>query len=146
MASDGQSLREEICDVTTTLHKDDAKLMLANAVPKPVKAHVQRLRHLDVDAVVGEAYGYLVIAEYWCRRLGVAHVMKDLPLVGGDASGGKDTGVFGLSHKGTDNGDASAVGGYWMVERGVVVSVAEEMVTAGDASGIGAGEEGRVRE
>ena len=146
MASDGQSLREEIGDVTTTLHKDDAKLMLANAVPKPVKAHVQRLRHLYVDAVVGKADGDLIIAEYWCRRLGVAHIMKDLPLVGGDASGGKDSGVFCLSHKGTDNGDASAVRGYWMVERGVVVSVAEEMVTAGDASGIGAGEEGRVRE
>ena len=145
MTSDGQSLREEICDVTTTLNKDDAKLMLANAVPKPVKAHVQRLRHLDVDAVVGKADGDLVIAEYWCRRLGVAHIVKNLPLVGGDAGGGKDSGVFGFGHEGTDNGDASAVGGYWMVERGVVVSVAEEMVTAGDASGIGAGEEGRVR-
>ena len=74
MASDGQSFRKEICDVATTLNKDDTKLMLANAVPKPVKAHVQRLRHLDVDAVVGQAYGDLVVAEDWCGRLGVAHI------------------------------------------------------------------------
>ncbi len=32
-----------------------------------------------------------------------------------------------------------------MVERGVVVAVAKKMVAAGDASGTGAGEEGRVR-
>ena len=77
--------------------------------------------------------------------MGVAHIVKNLPLVGGDAGGGKDSGVFGFGHEGTDNGDASTVRGYGMVERGVVVAVAEEVVTAGDASGIGAGEEGRVR-
>ena len=102
MTSDGQSFREEIGNVLKTWNEEDVELMLSDAVPQPVKTHVQRLRHLDIDAVVGEANGNLVVAEDRCRRLGVAHVLKYLPLVGGDASGGKDTGVFGLSHKGTD--------------------------------------------
>ena len=111
MTGNRQSFGEKIGYVATTRNKEDAKLMLAYAVAYPVEAHVQRLRHLKVDAVVGQAYGDLVVAENWCGRLGVAHIVKDLPLVGGDASGGKDTGVFGLSHKGTDHGDASAGGG-----------------------------------
>ena len=77
--------------------------------------------------------------------MGVAHVCEDLPLIGCDVSCGKDPGVLGFGNEGTDDGDAGSVRGYGMVERGVVVAVAEEVVTAGDASGIGAGEEGRVR-
>ena len=115
MTIDGQSFREEICDVAKTWNKEDAELMLADAVPKPVKAHVQRLRHLDVDAVVGKADGDLVVAEDWCRRLGVAHVCEDLPLIGCDASCGKDSGVLGFGNEGTDDGDAGTVRGYGMV-------------------------------
>ena len=74
MTGDGQRFCEKIRDVAKTWNEDDAKLMLADAVPQPVKAHVQRLRHLDVDAVVGQAYGDLVVAEDWCGRLGVAHI------------------------------------------------------------------------
>ncbi len=147
MTSDGQSFCEKIRDAAKTWNEEDAELMLADAVPKPVKAHVhvQRLRHLNVDAVVGKADGGLVVAEDWCGRLGVAHVCKDLPLIGCDASGGKDSGVLGFGNEGTDDGDAGTVRGYGMVERGGVVAVAKEVVAAGDASGIGAGEEGRVR-
>ena len=33
MASDGQSFREEICDVLETRNKDDAELVLLHAIP-----------------------------------------------------------------------------------------------------------------
>ena len=138
MTSDGQSFREEIRDVFQAWNKDDAELVLLHAIPQPMKAHIERFRHLQVDAVVGEAYGNLIVAEDRCRRLGVAHISENLPLVGGDAGGGKDSGVLCFGNEGTDDGDAGTVGGYGMVERGVVVAVAEEVVTAGDASGIGA--------
>ncbi len=110
MTSDGQSFREEICDVFETRNKDDAELVLLHVIPQPMKLHIKRFRHLQVDAVVGEAYGNLVVAEDRCRRLGVAHIGENLPLVGGDAGGGKGSGVLGLSNEGAYDGDTGAVG------------------------------------
>jgi hypothetical protein len=43
MASDRQSFGEKISDVAETGNEEDAELVLSDAVPKPVKAHVQRL-------------------------------------------------------------------------------------------------------
>ena len=146
MTGDGQSFREKIGYVSTTRNKEDAKLMLAYAVPYPVEAHVQRLRHLEIDAVVGQAYGDFVVTENWCGRLGVAHIGQDLALVCGDAGRGKDSGVFRFGHEGADDGDTGAVGRDGVVERGRVVVVAEAVVASGDASGIWAREEGRVGE
>ena len=42
--------------------------------------------------------------------MGVAHICENLPLVGGDAGGGKGFGVLGLSNEGACDGDTGAVG------------------------------------
>ncbi len=138
MAGDGQSFCKKIRDVAETGNKEDAELMLSDAVPDPVKTHIQRLRHLDVDAVAGKVYGHLVVTEDWCWRLRVSHVVKYLTLVRRDSSGGEDPGVLGFGDERTDDGDTGAVRRDGMVERGVVAVVAKEMVAAGDASGTGA--------
>ena len=111
MTSDGQSFREEIRDVFETRNKKDAELVLLDAIPQPMKSHIKRFGHLQVDAVIGKAYGNLVIAEDRCRRLGVAHIAENLPLVGGDAGGGKGSGVLGFGNEGAYYGDTGAVGG-----------------------------------
>jgi hypothetical protein len=146
MTGDGQSFREEICDVLKTRYKDDAELVLLHAIPQPMKSHIKRFGHLQIDAVIGEAYGNLVVAEDRCRRLGVSHILENLPLVGGDAGGSKGSGVLSLSNEGAYYGDTGAVGRDGVIQRGTVVSVAETVMASGDASGTGAREEGRVRE
>ena len=76
----------------------------------------------------------------------MAHVGQNLPLVGGDAGGGKGAGVLRLRHEGADDGNAGAVGGDGVVEWGVVAEVPEEMVTAGNTAGAGSGQVRRVGE
>ncbi len=92
MVGDRQSFGKK--SAMETGNEEDAEMVLANAVPKPVKTHVQRLGHLEIDAVVGEAYGDLVITKYRGRRLGVAHVFQYFALVRGDASSSEDSGVL----------------------------------------------------
>ena len=70
----------------------------------------------------------------------MAHVSQDLPLVGGDASGGKGAGLLRLRHEGADDGNAGAVGGDGVVEWGVVAKVPEEVMAAGNAAGAGSGQ------
>ncbi len=109
MAGDRQSFGEKIRDVAETGNEEDAEMVLANAVPKPVKTHVQRLGHLEIDAVVGEAYGDLVITKYRGWRLGVAHVFQYFALVRGDASRSEDSGVLSFGDEGADDGNTGAV-------------------------------------
>ena len=68
------------------------------------------------------------------------HVGQNLPLVGGDAGGGKGAGVLRLRHEGADDGNAGAVGGDGVVEWGVVVKVPEEVMAAGNTAGAGSGQ------
>jgi hypothetical protein len=42
MTSDGQSFREEIRDVFETRNKNDAELVLLDAIPQPMKSHIKR--------------------------------------------------------------------------------------------------------
>jgi hypothetical protein len=56
MTGDGQSLCEKIGDVDGTRDEDNAELVLLHAIPQPVKSHIERFRHLQVDAVGGESY------------------------------------------------------------------------------------------
>ena len=72
------------------------------------------------------------------------HVGQNLPLVGGDAGGGKDAGVLRLRHEGADDGNAGAVGGDGVVEWGVVVKVPEEVMATGNTAGAGSGQVRRV--
>ena len=74
------------------------------------------------------------------------HVGQNLPLVGGDAGGGKGAGVLRLRHEGADDGNAGAVGGDGVVEWGVVVKVPEQVMAAGNTAGAGSGQVRRVRQ
>ncbi len=75
----------------------------------------------------------------------MAHIVENLAFVGGDAAGGEQSAVFRLGDERADNGNTCRVCGNWMVERAVVVSVAEKVVTAGDAAGTGSGKVRGVR-
>jgi hypothetical protein len=82
MAGDGQSFGKEICtNVDFSRHEDDAKVSLPHAAPQPIEAHVQRLRHLEVDGIGRETDGDFVVAEEWCWRFGVTHILQDLALL-----------------------------------------------------------------
>ena len=71
-----------------------------------MEAHVQRLRHLEVDGIGRETDGDFVVAEEWCWRLGMTHVLQDLAFVGGDAAGGEESSILGLCYKRADDRDA----------------------------------------
>ena len=103
MACYRQRLGEKIGNVEEARDKDDPEVALANAVPQPMKAHVQGLGHLQVDAVISEADGDLVVAEYWGWRLGMPHVGQDLALVCRDASSSEEATILGLCYKGADD-------------------------------------------
>jgi hypothetical protein len=105
MVGDGQSFGKQICNVHLSRHEDDSKVSLPHAVPQPMEAHVQRLRHLEVDSIGRETNGDIVVAEEWCWRLGVTHVLQDLAFVGGDAAGGEESSVLGLCYKRADDRD-----------------------------------------
>ena len=107
-------------------------------------AHVDRLRHFEVDAIGRETDSDLIVAEDRGRGLGVAHVGQNLPLVGCNAGGGEGAGVLCLRHEGADDRDAGAVGGDGVVGWGIIGDVPEEVMCAGDASGSGSGEVRRV--
>ncbi len=111
-----------------------------------VKSHVQRFGHFLIDAVIGEAYGNLVIAKDRGRRLRVTHVAEDFSLVGRDAAGGEKSAVFRLGNEGTDDRYTCRVREDGMVEGGVVVFVSEKVMAASDASSTGSREGKTVRQ
>jgi len=92
MAGDRQGLGEEVRVIADAGDEDGAKVSLSNPVPDPMPAHVDRLRHFEADAIGRETDSDLIVAEDWGRGLRVAHVGQNLPLVGGDAGGGKGAG------------------------------------------------------
>ena len=116
MACYGQGLGEKISMIADAGDEDGAKVSLSNPVPDPMPAHVDRLRHFEVDAIGRETDSNLIVAEDRGRGLRVAKVGQDLPLVGCDAGGGKGAGVLRLRHEGADDGNAGAVGGDGVVE------------------------------
>ncbi len=63
-------------------------------------------------------------------------VVKNRPLVGGDAGSRKDAGVFGFCYKGAFNGNFSGMGRDGVVYPGVVEAGAVEMVGARNAAGV----------
>ncbi len=69
MTGNGQSLCEKISDVDGIRDEDNAELVLLHAIPQPVKSHIKRFRHLQIDAVVGEAD--CVIATSLSQNIGV---------------------------------------------------------------------------
>ena len=123
MAGDGQGLGEKIRVITAARDEDGSEVALANPIPDPMPAHVNRLRHFEVYAIGRETDSDLIVAEDWGRGLGVSHVGQDLPLIGCDAGGGKGAGVFRLRHEGTDDGNASAMSRDGVVDWGRVVAV-----------------------
>ena len=110
MTGDWEGFREEIRNVEDARNMDDPKLALPNAITQPVKTHIQRLRHLGLDSVVGNADSNFVVAVDRRWGLRVAEVVKDFALLGGDAGGGENTAVFRLRHEGADYRNAGGVG------------------------------------
>ena len=107
---DRQSFGEKISMVVDARDKRSAEVTLPDPIPDPMPAHVDRLRHFEVDAIGRETDSNLIVAEDRGRGLRVAKVGQDLPLVGGDAGGGKGAGILCLRHEGADDGYAGAVG------------------------------------
>ena len=105
MAGDRQSFGKKICSVAKARHEDDSEVSLPHTVSQPMEAHVKRLRHLESDGVGCETDGDFVIAQEWCWRLGVTHVLQDLAFVGGNACGGEESSVLGLCYKRADDRD-----------------------------------------
>ena len=105
-------------------------------------SHVDRLRHFGRDAAIGDADRTLIVAKNCRRWLGMTHVDVDEngALIGGDAGGGEEAGIFGFEGRRAHNRDAGGVSGDGMVEKdglGVVtVIAAEEVVAASDAAGV----------
>ena len=110
MTGDGQGLGEKVSMIADAWDEHGAEVSLSDPIPDPMPAHVDRLRHLEVDAVGRETDSNLIVAEDRGRGLRVAHVGQDLPLVGCDAGGGKGAGILCLRHEGADDGYAGAVG------------------------------------
>ncbi len=103
MACYKQRLGEKVDNVEEARDKDDPEVALANAVSQPMKAHVQGLGHLQVDAVISEADDDLVVAEDWGWRLGMSHVGQNLALVCRDAPSSEEATILGLCYKGADD-------------------------------------------
>ncbi len=70
----------------------------------------------------------------------MTHVDEDGALVGGDAGGGEEAGIFGFEGRRAHNRDAGGVGGDGMVEEDglvvVTIIVAEEVMAACNAAGV----------
>ena len=146
MTEDGQSFGEKVGNVYGPRNEEHAELSLLNPVSQPMEAHVERFRHLQRDAAIGQTDSDFVVAKYWRRRLRVSHVVKYLSLVRRDARGGESAGVLCFGDERADNRDACGVGRYRVIERSGVGQVAEKVRAAGDTSGRRAGEVGGVRE
>ena len=146
MTNDGQGLSEEISNIAGPRNEDHAELSLLYPVSQPMEAHVERFRHLQRDAAIGQTDCDFVVAKYGRRRLRVPHIVEDLSLVRRDARGGESAGVLRFGDERADNWDARGVGRDWVVEGSVVVDVAEKVSAAGDTAGRRAGEVGGVGE
>ena len=146
MTEDGQSFGEKVGNVYGPRNEEHAELSLLNPVSQPMEAHVERFRHLQRDAAIGQTDSDFVVAKYWRRRLRVSHVVKYLSLVRRDARGGESAGVLCFGDERANNRDACGVGRYRVIERSGVGQVAEKVRAAGDTSGRRAGEVGGVGE
>ena len=106
----GKALVRKVSMIADARDKRSAEVSLPDPIPDPMPAHVDRLRHFEVDAIGRETDSNLIVAEDRGRGLRVAHVGQNLPLVGCDAGGGKGAGILCLRHEGADDGYAGAVG------------------------------------
>ncbi len=111
MTGDGQGLGKIVSMIADARDKRSAEVSLPDPIPDPMPAHVDRLRHFEVDAIGRETDSNLIVAKDRGRGLRVAHVGQDLPLVGCNADGGKGAGILCLRREGADDGYAGAVGG-----------------------------------
>ena len=146
MTNDGQGLSEKIGNIDGPRNEEHAEVSLLYPVSQPMEAHVERFRHLQRDAAIGQTDSDFVVAKYGRRRLRVTHVVEDLSLVRRDARGGESAGVLCFGDERADNRDARGMGRDRVIERSGVGKVAEKVRAACDASGGRAGEVGCVGE
>ena len=62
------------------------------------------------------------------------HVVQDLAFVGCNPGGGEETSILGLCYKGADDRYARRMSGDWMIDRGVIVEVAQKIMTTSHAA------------
>ncbi len=144
MTGDRERFGEEIGDVVETADEEDTKVSLADQVSDPMQSHVRCLRHPQGDRVGSNADSHLVVTKQRGGGLEVAHVGQDFAFLCRDAGSGVQASVFRLRDKGTDNRDAAGMVGDGVGDPVIVVGEPEVAQATGDASGLGAGEEGGV--
>ena len=60
--SDGERLGEKICEIITAFAPADGKMARTNAIPNPMKLHVNTLGAFGLDRVGGNAVCAFVVA------------------------------------------------------------------------------------
>ena len=119
MSSYRQRPRQEIGSVLKSRDVKNLKLSLLDAVFEPMKTHVDGLRHFRGEDVIGQTHRALIVAVDGCWRLGMPHVVEDPSFVISDSGSGKNSRVFSLCYKRTNNGYAGRMYGYGVVMKGV---------------------------
>ncbi len=123
-----------------------AKVLLADLVLQPVEPHVNALGQLWSDGTVSQTNSELVGTQQGRGGLGVAQVVENAALFEGKFGGGKETPVFGLLYRGTNDGNAvGTAGNRGIDESGRIVST-EIVVRSTDAAGFWPGQVGGVGE
>ena len=69
VALHGLDLGEEICDVVFTFGPEHFEDTLANAIPDPMVAHVDRLGAPELHCIVGYPHCCHIVCVYMGRRL-----------------------------------------------------------------------------
>ena len=76
-----------------------------SAVAAIKRGEIDAIANLDPVISKLETDGDVVVAQEWCWRLGVTHVLQDLAFVGGNACGGEESSVLGLLDRGAHHWD-----------------------------------------
>jgi hypothetical protein len=89
-------LREVIGTISGTLFPMDEKLALTDAIPDPIKSHIDRLGPTLFDGVVGNACSSIVVGLDGCGGLRMTHFFKSDTYGTGIFSVVKESGQFCL--------------------------------------------------
>ncbi len=103
MATNGQSLREEVSNVQQPRYMPNEEVQLCNAILEPMQPHVTRLGELGLHRPVGDVDCDLVVAVNDRRGLGVAEVGQPLSFHSGNLCGTKRAGRFCFLNRRTDD-------------------------------------------
>jgi hypothetical protein len=146
VATERQRLGEIVGHVADAGNMSNAKLALRHAVLQPISPHVAGFGELGLDGLVDEPDRHLVVAMDDGGGLRVLKVMEDLAFGDSNLGRGERVGVLGILDRGTDDGDAVGVGRDGCIDEGGVRDTTEVVKGAHDTCGVGARQEGGIRE